>query len=126
MPQFKEEGKVQPRDDAKATLKGVPTGEFVGYLLVSAACVGLWGYAAVGVARGTVHVMPGIAYVLSFLCGFGPVIAACAIIILQRGVPALLEPFNQKPLHQSLVHILIGSFFCCFSVSMPAYLSVIS
>jgi len=127
MPNFKaEDGKAKPRDDSKSTLKGIPSTEFVVYLLASAACVGLWAYTAIGVARGTVNVMPLIAYLLSILCGFGPVLVACVFTCLQRGVSALLEPFHEKPLYQSFFHILIGTLFCSFPISMSAYLSLVS
>jgi len=127
MPAFKEpDGKVKARDDAKSTLKGAPSSEFVGYLLASAVCIGLWAYAAIGTARGTVHVSPMVAYLLSFLCGFGPVLVACAITIVQRGVSALLEPFHERPLSQSSIHILIGTLFSSIPISIPAYLALIS
>jgi sterol desaturase/sphingolipid hydroxylase (fatty acid hydroxylase superfamily) len=128
MSNFKDEGggKIKPRDDAKSTLKGVPSQEFVVYLLASAACVGIWAYAAVSVASGTMHVTPMVAVLLSFLCGFGPVLVACVMTIVQRGVPALIEPFHEKPLYQSIFHIMVGSIFCSLSVAWPAYLSLVS
>jgi len=127
LPNFKEKDRnALPRDDSKSTLKGVPTIEFVGYLLASAICLSLWAYTAVLVAKGTLHVIPMIAFLLSFLCGFGPVLVACLITIFQHGVPALVMPFHEKPLSQSFLHILIGFLFCSFPISMPAYLALIS
>lgn len=126
MPCFKEEeGKAKPRDDAKSTLRGLPTTEFSLYLLGSAACVGVWGYVAVGVAHGTMpHPSPLLAMLLSLVSGYGPVLLACAITVVQRGAPALFEPFHKKPLSQSLLHVLIGSAFCSLPVSLACYLAL--
>jgi len=127
MPNFKEEvGKVKARDDSKSTLRGLPTQEFVGYLIASALCVGLWAYAAVGVAEGTMKVTSTVAYLLSFLIGFGPVVVACLMLILQRGLITLVEPFHGRPLSESFIHYFVGALFCSVPISWPAYLSLIS
>jgi sterol desaturase/sphingolipid hydroxylase (fatty acid hydroxylase superfamily) len=125
VPNFKEKsGKVEARDDAKSTL-GVPTTEFVGYLLASALCVGVWAYVANEVASGAWQVSTTTALILSFVCGFGPVLIACAMTIYQSGVGALLEPFQKKPLSQSFLHILVGSIFSSFPVSVASYLALV-
>ena len=114
---FKESegGGVRAREDAKSTIVGVPTAEFVAYLALSAACVAAWAHAA----NAAVLPSAGTAAALALLAGFGPVAIAflCAAIWRTQGGA------EAKGAHY-FVLLAAGSAVCALPVAWAAYLAL--
>ena len=129
MDKFREkEGEpVKPRGDAKSTLRGAPTAEFVLYLALSAACVGVWALAAMSTvaAGGTYSFSKGQAGVLALLAGAGPVAVAFGFAYVQYGVRSFLEPFEKKALWANALHLALGNLFCVVPVAVACYWALI-
>jgi hypothetical protein len=105
------------REDAKSTLRAVPTLEFVTYLSISAACVGAWAYAALTHAP----VSATAAAALSFAAGFGPVITAYVMASVAKG------PGGSKPqsVASTALQLTAGSAFCAAPVAVACYLALL-
>lgn len=95
---------AEPRDDAKSTLRTIPTLEFATYLATSAACV------------GSLYIKSPFT---PLIVGFGPVLAASIIShIFKR---SRLEPVKMS-IAGNLLHLTVGSLFCSIPISYIAYL----
>ena len=116
---FKESegGGVRAREDAKSTIVGVPTAEFVAYLALSAACVAAWAHAA----NAAVLPSAGTAAALALLAGFGPVAIAFLFSALWRTAGGA----DTKVLSAAyLFHLAVGSCVCALPVAWSCYLAV--
>ena len=101
---------AEARADAKSTLVGLPTRDFLLYLGGSAACVLTW-YGAVSLK---VEGFPGIGVAASSLVGFGPVLLAVAMS--QR---------MNKLTYADLFHILFGTLFCSIPITYMCWLTTL-
>jgi len=99
------------REDAKSTLRTVPTKEFLLYLGGSSACCALW-YKAI---QWNLSVVPALA--MSSLVGFGPVVLAT--IMSPRAVRG--KPMN---LFGNLFHITLGTLFCSIPITYMCWLTL--
>jgi hypothetical protein len=106
------------REDAKSSLRLVPTREFVTYLSLSALCVALWEYAAIN----RIPLSPLKAWGLASVVGFGPVLLATLVSYAfgaGRGV---------KPVHMNvaanLMHLTVGSVFCSVPITYACRLAL--
>lgn len=106
---FSEEN-PKPREDAKSTLRTLPTKEFVGYLSGSAACVGAWAW----VATTGLNVSPTVALGVSGLAGFGPVVLATALSACGSGRG--VQPVKMGLL-ANLLHLIMGTLFCSVPIT---------
>lgn len=123
---FKEkDGVVKAREDAKSTLAQVPTLEFTVYLSLCAVCVGTWAVAANNVALTGVSMSVTAATLSALLCGAGPVVVACAMTVVQKGVGGLLQPFQKQSFFANAVHVVVGQLFCALPVAWFCYLCLI-
>lgn len=115
---LKAEDKGNENADAKASLAGPPTTDFLFYLLTSCGCVALWAT----VAALHVAVSPVVAVLLALVAGFGPVAIAAAMSVLARGTRDLLRPFGKRPVAEHVLHLGLGFVFCSLPVSAACYL----
>jgi hypothetical protein len=99
------------RDDAKSTLRALPTTEFSAYLIGSAFCVLPWAYVAIQ----HYPVTQSSALALSSVVGFGPVILA-----------TLFGFKNTHPVKMSIAanifHLFFGIIFCSLPISYGCWL----
>jgi hypothetical protein len=108
------------REDAKSTLRQVPTLEFLAFLAGSSVCVLAWAQAALAVAAGGAAPDAQRALALAALPGFGPVALAVVMSLASaRGV---------KPAPMSLAanafHLAVGTAFCSLPVSWACWLAL--
>jgi sterol desaturase/sphingolipid hydroxylase (fatty acid hydroxylase superfamily) len=106
----------KPRDDAKSSLRLVPTCEFVTYLGLSAACVGLWA------SQHGVALTQGEALALALLVGFGPTVLATVISSLFRASSGVKRV--EMNFLGNLLHLVMGTVFCGVPVSYACYLAL--
>ena len=98
------------REDAKRTLRVLPTSEFLTYLLGSALCFAPW------VFKTESHLSA------SVLAGIGPVVLASVVSRVwntKRGVMP-----KQMNFVDNLLHVCIGLLFCSFPISRLIWLSL--
>lgn len=98
------------REDAKSTLRAVPTREFALYLGGSAACCAVW-YGATQFGG----VVPALA--VSSLVGFGPVVLANAM-----SSPETLVKGTTMNSFGYALHILMGVLFCSIPITYMCWL----
>ena len=108
------EDEPKPREDSKSSLRLVPTGEFVSYLLLSGACVSPWFF--VKIESQTY------AIILSSLAGFGPVLLATVMSSMYRG-SAGVERVKMN-FWGNFLHIVFGICFCSIPITYAAYLTI--
>ncbi len=133
---------MQPRPDEKSTLMGLPSDEYVMYLVLCALCLGAWAAAAcapaLGLALPAALQGSGGRLALAVGAGFGPVWAAQAVQLV-KGKSASLFDDNMGDegvsagsdkagrvlgMHPALFHVLIGNLFCSVPVAYMAWLSL--
>jgi len=109
----------KPREDAKSSLRLIPTREFVVYLASSAACVTAW---AVPATQSYILTNTQSLQIAS-LVGFGPVVLATIFS------SAFTKSTGTKPTQMSvwanLLHLLLGSLFCSVPVTYMCYLTLL-
>ena len=107
------------RDDAKSTLRLMPTQEFITYLSGSALCVIAWTYAALNAIPVSSHS----ALALSSAVGFGPVLLASVItrIYSSNNRP---HPVKMSFLANSL-HLFFGTLFCSIPITYGCWLTLV-
>jgi sterol desaturase/sphingolipid hydroxylase (fatty acid hydroxylase superfamily) len=115
---FADKERPRQREDAKSTLRGVPSKEFSTYLLGSAACVLSWAYVAIQ----HYPVSANQALALSSAVGFGPVILATSMRhIFQSGT-------THHPVHMSILanmlHLFFGILFCSVPITYGCWLTI--
>jgi len=108
----------KPRDDAKSTLRLLPTQEFTAYLGGSTLCVLPWVYSALYVDSITVSQ----AFILSSGVGFGPVFLASLISHIYS------SGNNSHPVKMStmanLLHLFFGTLFCSVPITYACFLTL--
>jgi sterol desaturase/sphingolipid hydroxylase (fatty acid hydroxylase superfamily) len=107
----------KPREDAKSSLRVLPTREFLIYLATSFACVGASAVPAM-VSYTVSHTQ---ALQFAFAAGFGPVLLAT---LLSYGQTQGVKPV-QMNLAANLMHLFVGSIFCSLPVSYACYLTLL-
>lgn len=111
---------ARAREDAKSTILGLPSAEFVAYLGGSAACLAVWAMAANAAAGGRAPLpAPVVAAALAAIAGFGPQVLASLFAAL-RGTQGGAEA---KPLTDAFL-LLVGSAVCSLPVAWAAYLAL--
>jgi sterol desaturase/sphingolipid hydroxylase (fatty acid hydroxylase superfamily) len=110
----------KPRDDAKSSLRIIPTREFAVYLALSFASVAIWAIPAIQ----SYDVTDTQAIQLASSVGFGPVILATFISTV-FGKGATVKPV-QMNLLANLIHLGVGSIFCSLPVTYMCYLTLSS
>lgn len=109
---------LAPREDAKSTLRSVPTGEFITYLSLSALSLGPWYY----YSKNQTVLSYEMALVYSTAAGFGPVFLSVLISILYNSTggikPAKMSMFG------NILHLLMGTVFCSLPVAYTCWLSL--
>jgi sterol desaturase/sphingolipid hydroxylase (fatty acid hydroxylase superfamily) len=106
------------REDAKSTLRLIPTREFVSYLSLSALCVLLWGYAALN----RILLSPAQAWGLASVVGFGPVLLA-TLVSNFFGTGRGVKPVNMN-IAANLIHLTVGSLFCSAPITNACRLAL--
>ena len=117
--------KISEREDAKSTLRAVPTFEFLTYLTLSCGCLYAWAHFALGVAAGTLAVTETERLALAALAGFGPVVLASIITAIFGGVggtPWIDAKRGGAP--ATMLQVGVGSLFCSFPVSLACYMAL--
>jgi sterol desaturase/sphingolipid hydroxylase (fatty acid hydroxylase superfamily) len=108
----------KPRDDAKSTLRLMPTQEFITYLSGSACCVVPWAYTAL---NGTI-VSSNVALALASIVGFGPVVLSS---IVSRMYSSYSSPHLVKmSLLANFFHLLFGTVFCSIPITYACWLTI--
>lgn len=104
------------RDDAKSTLRLLPTKEFITYLAGSSLCVVPWGYYTLY----NQPISPNSALVVSSLVGFGPVILS---VINSRIYSSgnTTHPVKMSPI-SNLLHLFFGTLFCSIPITYACLL----
>lgn len=106
------------REDAKSSLRVLPTKEFSMYLLGSLACALSWAY----VALQKYPVSENQALALSSVVGFGPVILANSMTrFFHSGSTS--HPVKMSIL-ANILHLLFGILFCSFPVTYGCWLTI--
>jgi len=108
----------KPREDAKSSLRLVPSQEFIVYLGGSALCALAWVFIAVQKAP----VSGGQALLASCLLGFGPVILS-TLVSRAYTSGASGHPVKMSFL-ANLLHLFFGILFCSIPVTYGAWLAV--
>uniref|UniRef100_A0A6C0KW33 Fatty acid hydroxylase domain-containing protein n=1 Tax=viral metagenome TaxID=1070528 RepID=A0A6C0KW33_9ZZZZ len=109
----------KPRDDAKSTLRILPTQEFVTYLAGSALCVLPWIYTA----QKPESITPNHALVVSSAVGFGPVLLA-SIVSHFYSAGTYAHPVKMS-LVANLLHLVLGTLFCSVPITYGCWLTLI-
>jgi sterol desaturase/sphingolipid hydroxylase (fatty acid hydroxylase superfamily) len=109
----------QPRDDAKSSLRVLPTQEFITYLLGSVSCAVPYTY----YAFQTIPIASNTALVVSSLVGFGPVVLAT---IMSRFYNSMSnsELVKMSPA-ANLLHLVFGTLFCSLPISYICWLTLL-
>jgi sterol desaturase/sphingolipid hydroxylase (fatty acid hydroxylase superfamily) len=110
-----EDREPKAREDAKSSLRLLPSKEFSIYLALSSLCVALWAIPAT--TSYNVSEMQRIQ--LASLVGFGPVILATILSSTDRTHPVKMNLFA------NLMHLLVGSIFCSAPVTYMCYLALL-
>lgn len=108
----------QPRDDAKSTLRLMPTQEFITYLGSSAGCILLWSYAAL-YAKPMEATQ---ALAVASTVGFGPVLLASLVTHIHSS-GSMAHPVKMS-LMANLVHLFLGILFCSIPITYGCYLTL--
>lgn len=115
---FDDEEGLKPREDAKSTLAGFPTNEFIRYISLCFICFGVWFYYAINkIILGSLEKI----FVAS-LVGFGPVIIAWALCSL-FGSANRTQPVKMNILG-NIFHLFVGSLFCSIPITYLCWLAL--
>ena len=106
------------REDAKSTLRVLPTKEFSIYLIGSAACVLSWTYVAIQQYPVSAHT----ALALSSAVGFGPVVLANLLSNVFH-VGYTTHPVKMS-VTANMLHLLFGILFCSVPVTYGCWLTI--
>lgn len=113
-----EPGEIKPREDAKSSLRLVPSVEFLSYLLLSYSCIAAWIHSLENKNDLTIDQK----YVISGLVGFGPVLLACLISKLFHSSSGI-KRVNMS-IYGNLIHLSLGTLFCSIPVSYACMLTL--
>jgi sterol desaturase/sphingolipid hydroxylase (fatty acid hydroxylase superfamily) len=107
-----------PREDAKSTLRSVPSKEFLTYLGLSALSLGPWYYYSYNQIELTYQK----ALFTSLSAGFGPVFFAVLVSTLFSSA-ASIKP-QKMSVFGNMFHLSLGTVFCSFPVAYSCWLSL--
>jgi sterol desaturase/sphingolipid hydroxylase (fatty acid hydroxylase superfamily) len=108
----------KPREDAKSSLRLVPTQEFLVYLSSSGLCVVAWIYASLQ----NTPVTENQALALASAVGFGPVLLASLITnVYSSG--KLTHPVKMS-VAANILHLFLGTLFCSVPITYACWLSL--
>jgi sterol desaturase/sphingolipid hydroxylase (fatty acid hydroxylase superfamily) len=105
------------REDAKSSLRLLPTKEFCMYLIGSSMCVLSWTYVAVE----RYPVSENQALALSSVVGFGPVILANIMSYFNSGH---MNHHVKMSISANILHLLFGILFCSVPVTYACWLTI--
>lgn len=106
-----------PREDAKSTLRVVPTSEFITYLTLSASSLTPWYYYSQNQTQLTYQS----ALLSSLSAGFGPVILSLLVSNIYNSgsiKPKKMSTFG------NMLHLFMGTLFCSFPVAYTCWLTL--
>lgn len=109
----------KPREDAKSTLRMLPTQEFTVYLSASTLCALAWAYAALHPGSVTTNQ----ALALSSAVGFGPVLLASLVSSIYSSGNTV-HPVKMSVAANAL-HLFFGTLFCSVPISYGCWLSLV-
>ena len=109
-------GGPKPRDDAKSTLRIVPTKEFITYLSLSALSLAPWLYYSAMKKIISLEM----AYAISLLAGFGPVFLSVVMSSAFQS-RAATEKVSMS-MFGNILHLSMGTIFCSAPVSYACWL----
>lgn len=118
--EVKEKKEITLRDDAKSSLRILPTKEFITYLGTSISCMVPWAYCATQIASGKILLPEALSILFALLAGFGPVGTAWIVTSIFGGAAG--TPINN---YKAVLHILTGSLLCSVPISYMCYLSLV-
>lgn len=108
----------KPRDDAKSTLRLLPTQEFTAYLGGSTLCIIPWVYTVLYVDSITVNQ----ALILSSAVGFGPVLLASLISHIYTSGNSS-HPVKMSTM-ANILHLFFGTLFCSIPITYACFLTL--
>lgn len=118
------------RPDPKSTLWGAPAVDTALYMLLACGCVGVWARAAVAAARGDAPVAEPAALGYALLAGAGPVVLAACFQLPRHGLWDVARSFLghgsgtvASSTAAGLLHLSLGTAFCCYPVAAACYLA---
>jgi sterol desaturase/sphingolipid hydroxylase (fatty acid hydroxylase superfamily) len=115
---FDEKEGPKHRDDAKSTLKILPSSEFIKYLSICLVAFSIWYYFAINVLYNKIILNEFQKLIIASLVGFTPVLAACLFNTGNRYKPINMTMFG------NFIHILIGNLFCSVPVTYMCMLAL--
>ena len=110
------------RDDAKSSLRNIPTNEFLGYLAMCISCVFTWWYYANQVSKNDIIISKYNRISISSLVGFGPVIIAWILTNLIKS-GGRVQPVKMN-FFGNLLHLGVGTLFCSIPITYMCYLTL--
>jgi len=105
------------REDAKSTLRTVPTNEFITYLSLSALSLAPWYY----YSQTQIEIPYTMAVFPSLAAGFGPV--GLAALISNYYTSTTMKP-QKMSTFGNILHLSMGTLFCSFPVAYTCWLSL--
>jgi hypothetical protein len=109
----------KPRDDAKSSLRSLPTQEFIGYLTGSSLCAVPWGFYAIN----RYPITQTHALIVSSLLGFGPVVLSVLMSRLYSSATTT-HLVRMSPM-ANLFHLSLGVLFCSLPITYACLLVII-
>lgn len=109
---------IKPREDAKSTLLGLPSFEFIRYLSLCFLCFSIWAYFTLKM----IILNQFQRIFVASLVGFGPVIIAWLLCSL-FGSTNRIEPVKMN-FSGNLFHIVMGSLFCSVPITYLCWLAL--
>jgi hypothetical protein len=106
-----------PREDAKSTLRTVPTQEFLAYLSLSALSLGPWYYCSYTQTELSYQM----ALIPSVTAGFGPVLATFVSNVFNSS-PSIAP--KKMSIFGNILHLSMGAVFCSFPVAYTCWLTL--
>jgi hypothetical protein len=110
------------RDDAKSSLRNIPSNEFLGYLAMCISCVFTWWYYANQVSKNDIIISKYNRISISSLVGFGPVIIAWILTNLIKS-GGRVQPVKMN-FFGNLLHLGVGTLFCSIPITYMCYLTL--
>lgn len=107
------------REDAKSTLRILPTQEFIIYLTSSTLCILPWAYTAMN--ADSVSTTQALA--LSSAVGFGPVLLA-SVVSNSYSAGKIEHPVKMSVLANAL-HLFFGTLFCSIPITYGCWLTLV-
>lgn len=112
----------RPREDAKSTLYGFPTFEFIRYLVLCLICFGIWFYYALNVGANNIILGQLQKISIASLAGFGPVVISWLLVNI-FGSANRIQPVKMNAFG-NLFHLFIGNMFCSVPITYMCWLTL--